>query len=90
MHIRYGHVVLHIVVSSISLLWGKGWIIPCKKVIWNVQLDEVAQFWITSYALVFGNAIYWQCALKCNLTTGMTVMCNVVTYENCHNNQTKF
>lgn len=58
MHIRYRHVVLHIVVSSISLLLGKGWIIPCKKVIWNVQLDEVAQFWITSYALVFGSAIY--------------------------------
>ena len=90
MHIRCGHVVLHIVVSSISLLWGKGWIIPCKKVIWDVQLDEVAQFWITSYALVFGSAIYWQCALKCYVTTGMTVMCNVVTYENYHNNQTKF
>ena len=58
MHIRCGHVVLYIVVSSISLLWEKGWIIPCEKVIWNVQLDEVAQFWITSHALVFGSAIY--------------------------------
>ena len=89
MHIRCGHVVLHIAVCSISLLWGKGWIILCKKVIWDVQLDEVAQFWITSYALVFGSAIYWQCALKCNVTTGLTVMCNVVSYENYHSNKNK-
>ena len=31
--------------------------VPGKKVIWDVQLDEVAQFWIISHVPVAGSVI---------------------------------
>lgn len=38
--------------------WGKGWIVPSKSVIWDMQLNGVAQFLVIPHIPVAENVTY--------------------------------